>query len=460
MSTSSRRKSAVVVVILLVAVVLGFLFIIRSGTPKHRLSDTAVPPSPTSSADTLAPSASSSSSSTTVPRSLSAFTYGFDLTTEAPDASGTDPTADTSAEKVSSQFSGSTMDLSIYGFGLADPEPSPGDFDMSGISERLSLVSAAGGIPVVSLVGAPAWMRGSPATNSNDTFFQPPSPAHYQDFADLCAHIAETFPTVKYFVVWNELKGFFVKNMWDYQDYTTMYNYVYLAIKHVRPDALVGGPYAPLSSYSSPKDGVTSTVHGSWGYLDQGLLDAIQYWVKEKAGADFIAVDGSTDIAKNNNPDLTDPATASEKYADVDRWIESITNLPIWWMESHIQPTTGWTDQQAVAARVATLGLMAGTGAAVGMQWQPQDDPSWPDEGLWTSTLQPGGGQPTTLATTLLRVLPILKRSFSLAGGEPPGVVVGTSPAGTLIVNTLNSDAQAAVDGTTIPLGPGAVVVK
>ena len=61
-------------------------------------------------------------------------------------------------------------------------------------------------------------------------------------------------------------------------------------------------------------------------------------------------------------------------------------------MESHIAPASGWTEQQGAAARIATLILMNTSGATVGMQWQPQEQSRWPDEGLWTSVSQPDGG--------------------------------------------------------------------
>ena len=46
------------------------------------------------------------------------------------------------------------------------------------------------------------------------------------------------------------MKGFWDtgRNSWNAQAYTTLYNDVYAAIKAVRPDAEVGGPYAPLDA--------------------------------------------------------------------------------------------------------------------------------------------------------------------------------------------------------------------
>jgi hypothetical protein len=248
--------------------------------------------------------------------------------------------------------------------------------------------------------------------------------------------------------------------IWNGPAYTSMYNDVYQAIKAVRPDAEVGGPYAPLTSYSAPVNGVVSTLHGSWGYLNQSVMDAFSYWLAHRVGADFVAIDGSTDIAKQDDASLSNPGVASEKYAAVDQWIRSQTSLPIWWMESHIQPSAGWTGSEATAARVATLAYMASSGARVGMQWQPQQQSSFPDEGLWTSTLQASGGQPTQLAGVLLQVLPVLADPVTLASGEPSGVVVVSGASHVIAVNTTGSAVQALESGKPVTLAPYAVTVS
>jgi len=413
---------------------------------------------PSSGPSTTAPTSGSSGSGI-----RGAFTYGFDLTTQAPTASaGNDPAAVSSAKGVLSEFAGSFVDQSIWGFGAdVSPEPTPGKFDMSAIASRLHLIEAAGGIPVITLVSAPNWMK-DPSTASSKLFRAPPSPDHYADFATLCAHVAASFPEVKYFVVWSELRGFYQAKTksWDGAAYTAMYNDVYTAIKAVRPDARVGGPYANLASVPSPVNGVPSSLHGNWGYLDQSMLDALSYWLAHRVGADFVAVDGTTEVAKSDEATLTDAVTASEKYAAVDRWIRSQTDLPIWWMESHIQPTSGWTAQQAAAARVATLVLMAASGAQVGMQWQPQEQANWADEGLWTSTRQPGGGRPTVLAGILLRVLPVLKEPITVANGGPPGTLVATTATHAIAVNTTGAAVTVTVAGAPASLAPYAVVVR
>ena len=416
------------------------------------------------------------------------FNYGFNFTDQGPDQSNQDsqaklnnPQAVASALKVLNTFSGSIMDQSMYSFGaVTNPEPNLGSYNTSSISPRLQIIANADGIPVLTLVAAPEWMHtgcseanmngiedvNSISKNGVKTFTLPPCPSHYQDFADLCAHIAKTFPQVKQFIVWSEVRDFYntKAKSYDAVAYTNMYNLVYKAIKAVRPDALIGGPYASLASSTTEYPGSdNSTLHGSWGWVNPSMQNVLSYWLKNNVGADFVTVDGGTEIATANggmgDSSITDPLTSSQKYAVVDSWIKTQSNLPIWWMESHIQPKSGWTDQQAAAARIATLALMSASGASVGMQWQPQEQTTWADQGLWTSTEIIGGGQPTTLGKLLPSALNIIRQPTTLITGQPTGVLAATSKAGTLLVNTKNNNETAVLPTGHISLSPGEVKI-
>jgi hypothetical protein len=386
-----------------------------------------------------------------------AFSYGFDYdqgATEFSPLKGENRgsrLAAASAAQVLTSMPGVVQDTPIIFWGMPDPEPTPGHFDLSGLASRINFITATDGIPVITLCGAPPWMTGG----SGPTVA--PTPGHYQAFATLAAKIAASFPQVKYFVVWNELKGFSDDggHNWNIRSYTLMYNDVYRAIKSVRPDALIGGPYAPTDPLPRPgPDNLPSTPHGPWGYLVQPTLNAISYWLANKAGAQFIAVDGrdfpTTGI-------ITDPLTATEKYAAMDTWLREQTSLPIWWTESFIQPESFWPAGQAAAVRVATLVQMASSGARVGMQWQPQQQAGdLPNEGLWLSG-RSLSFPPTTLAQILPPVLAVLGHQVSIVPGQPFGVLVASGPGGTIAVNTTNSATTALVGGSRISLGPGQV---
>lgn len=384
-----------------------------------------------------------------------AFSYGFDFdqgTSEFSLIKGESRAsnlATASVANVLDSMQGVVQDTPIMGWGLPDPEPTPGHFDLSAIAARINFVVATDGTPVITLCRAPPWMTDGGAPDSA------PTPGHYQAFATLAAKIAASFSQVKYFVVWNELKGFSDDGgrNWNIRGYTVMYNDVYRAIKRVRPDAFIGGPYAQTEPLARPGPGnLSSTPHGPWGYLNQATLDAISYWLANKAGAQFIAVDGRDFPATGA---VTDPLTATEKYAATDAWLREQTTLPIWWTESFIQPES--ISGPAAAVRVAALVQMASSGARVGMQWQPQEGPiqSLPNEGLWMAS--GSGFRPTTLAQFLPPVLAVLGHPVSIVPGQPFGVLVASGPGGTIAVNTTSSATSALVGGNRMSLEPGQV---
>lgn len=379
------------------------------------------------------------------------FTYGFDLSQQAPD-SYDNATAVHAARQVMASIPGMLEDQSIRSWGVLDPEPYPGQFHLAEIARRIQMIVGTGGVPVLTMIGAPGWMQGGPPGHDNPTANQvPPTPGHYEDFAHLCAVIAAAFPQVQYFVVWRELHGFWdpATHAYNAAAYTQMYNDVYTAIKKVRPDALVGGPYVDLSSSSrlsakTPKN----APRGPWGFVNSIYLDPIVYWLHHNVGADFLAVDGA-DFTKDAGA-VAGPLSSVAEYAADDAWLRRRTSLPIWWMESHLEPPdANWSASRGAAIRIAALIEMNASGAAVGMQWQPQQQANWPDEGLWTSTLTPSGGQPTVLAKELPAVLRVLGSStVSVLPDEPHGVLVAAGSGGVIAVNTTTTEA-------TIHLGSG-----
>lgn len=454
------------------------------------------------------------------------FNFGYDFAYVEPDWYHTNAQSDAQGLKVLASTPGAIVDQTLYGEGVSvNPEPSYGNYNASdfaypdnspdhSLGSRVTMIANAKDTPAITLLGAPSWMYGC-ATMANDTATgncascyktgggtasctkspcdpdtwdsstsNPPCPAYYEDYAQLAAHVAASLPQVKYFVVWNEFKGFMNNHAVDAAHYTALYNDVYAAIKKVRPDAMVGGPYAPLGagplSPGQSCNGFT-LCSNEWGWVPQYIVNGFSYWLAHKVRADFVAVDGPTEIATANNGygDNTvaaSPLDASLKYAAVDRWISRQTALPIWWMESHIQPcnssngnncdpstscgsNTCWTDKQAAASRIATLALMNASGASVGMWWQPEQEPRWQDQGLWTTTLYPGGGQPTTLDKYLNQTAAILRQPLKLVGGQKDGVLVAITKTQVLIVNTLAKQTTATGYGRSITLAPGQIVV-
>ena len=375
------------------------------------------------------------------------FSYGYDIATAM--TTGVDKTAATQATTVA-QSVGGFEDVAIMGWGPGSPEVSPGVYNFTGIARQIAFVQSTGNIPVITLCGAPDWMKGGQAgTTDWSQLGLPPLPQHYQDFANLSAAVAQAFPQVKYFVVWSELRGFWssATNSWDAASYTTMYNDVYQTVKGVRPDAMVGGPYVSVHSLSGPASVKVPTPFGPWGHLDAKSLWAIAYWLSNKVGADFIAVDGR---AFTNDVGLTtDPLTSTSKYAAVDQWLTSQTTLPIMWTESHLLPDpTIASQKQQAALRIAALVQMASSGASLGMQWDPQGGTTW-DEGLWTDARYPGGGQPTVLARELPAVLNVLAAPVTVVAGTPPGTLVASGADGTITVTYSTTTASVVVTPPT-----------
>ena len=194
------------------------------------------------------------------------FSYGYDFNSAM--TTGVWPTAEQRSATVAASLPGTFEDVAIMGWGVGSPEVSPGVYNFSGIAKQISFVQATGGIPVITLSAAPDWMKGGQAGTTNwANLGLPPTPAHYQDFATLSAAVAQAFPQVKYFVVWSELRGFWSQptNSWDAASYTNMYNDVFQAVKAVRPDSMVGGPYVSVHSVSGPASTKAPTPSGPWG---------------------------------------------------------------------------------------------------------------------------------------------------------------------------------------------------
>jgi hypothetical protein len=302
--------------------------------------------------------------------------------------------------------SASLQNQYTMGYGADNPEPSPGVYNWASLDARVKTIYATTGTAsaVLTLAGAPDWMKGGVAGQTDwSNLDVAPTPAHYQDFANLAAAVARRYPAVHYFQVWSELKGFWNTgaNRWDYEDYTALYNKVYVALKAVNPAIQVGGPYMPMDSWSSPKVASNpSSISGPWGVLDQRNIDAVNYWLAHKVGADFVSVDGWTQTKDKGV--ITTPTLALEKFAAVDAWLRSRTTLPIWWSEFYVSATDSTAGNTSTALASLTeqaLSTLKTSGAAVALEWQPQAGGDAPTASVWTDPLSSSGGQALPLST-------------------------------------------------------------
>ncbi len=186
----------------------------------------------------------------------------------------------------------------IIGFGAENGielNPSLGVYNWNAFEPAFNEMMATSPTkPIIIFCRAPGWMKATGVTQDD----APVLPAHFQNYATLCAAVAARYTQVKYFSVWNEMKGFYnnTLNRWDYEGYTAMYNAIWTKVKAVRPDAKIGGPYVILQSGSTG----TSWSHGPTtgllafpgGSMDLRQVDVMTYFRDNALGFDFLSCDG------------------------------------------------------------------------------------------------------------------------------------------------------------------------
>ncbi|NUR82559.1 MAG: xylan 1,4-beta-xylosidase [Nonomuraea sp.] len=344
----------------------------------------------------------------------------------------------------------------IMGFGVGNPEIRPGEIDLSDLDSRVRLMDRSGGLPVITLCCAPDWMKGGPAGETSWTkehFEAAPEPEHFDDFAKLAAAVAQRYDNVQYFMVWNELKGFWVdpKDPPDIKGYTELYNKVYDAVKAVRPDAKLGGPYL---GFSSVDDTSASALKGKWGAVDQRVLDAYDYWFKHKKGADFVVVDGASPTEDHQlKPDAFG---ATAKFGAVTTWLRKHSGgLPVWWSEFYFVPEDGrtrWAEPKRLAVQATSMIEFAASGAATALYWNPEVKQGECQACMW----DPVSGAPLGVADLIGQFV----QSFP-AGAKLEAVTTSDAKIRVLasdkrmvMVNTTDKERSAKVAGQDVTLGP------
>ncbi|ANS64198.1 xylan 1,4-beta-xylosidase [Streptomyces lincolnensis] len=364
-----------------------------------------------------------------------------------------------------SDAGGLAQNQHIMGWGADNPEPVKGRYAFEALDRRVDFMRASGSTPVITLCCSPDWMKGGrPGVDSTDwsraALETAPTPEHYQDFADLAATVAKRYPDVRHFIVWNEFKGFWndAKSRWDYEGYTKLYNLVYRALKKVDPDIMVGGPYLVMDSVDPRSPDASATFKGPWGAMDQRVLDAFSYWNRNKTGADFVVVDGSS-YTKDDEL-LPDEFAATDKFTAVSGWVRERTgDLPLWWAEYYVEPADGdddregWSETRRIAVQAAGMIAMVKGGATSGFYWNPEKEKGGTCAGcLWTTTDTSGGGAELPMYDLVSRFGEAFRpgtvhRTVSVAKDDVPNVRVLATDSTVLVVNTLNRKISAQVDG-------------
>ena len=286
---------------------------------------------------------------------------------------------------------------SIYGWGAANPNPAPDVYDWQSLDRRMATIRATGGEPVITLCCAPDWMT-SLAAPSSQYPNEPPTPEHYDDFADLARRVAGRYPDVRHYMVWNEMKGFWDHdaNNWDYVAYTRMYNAVYDALKSVNPAIRVGGPYLVI-------EGTGSRSLGKTGYATADPITArdravLEYWLEHKHGAEFLAVDRKTVSGSHDHNAYTSAEQLSftRWFGVVTRKLRQMTKLPVWYAEDYFMDSEDWSFQTVGLASMLYNHVVAGASAT--FRWGPQGRSGGifggNEQSLFSDTRVPGGGRP------------------------------------------------------------------
>jgi hypothetical protein len=364
----------------------------------------------------------------------------------------------------------------LMGNGAANPEPSPGVYSWTSLDFRINKVMAGADEVVLTAVGAPDWMKGGVAGQTDWSKLDvAPRPDYYDEYADLVAAAVQRYPSIASVQVWSELRGFWLttQNRWDYENYTRLYNLVYQRVKAVRPTVKVGGPYVAIASNGGPHF-YNSKIGGTWGWIDQRALDAIAYWLHNNVGADFIAVD-----AQNRNKDAvqaTDEFATLDKFGVFVSWLRGLdpitypgaAQLPLRWTEWYAL-TFNSADSDAKKNALIGAGLIRTiktgsesasfwgvTGDKTGHYWlNALTTPNY-ELTLLTDSSVVGGGQPTVMYPTVRAFderfgvgTPIL-----VDGNTNPNVETISSATNIMAVNKTNTVQTGQALGISFTLQP------
>jgi hypothetical protein len=279
----------------------------------------------------------------------------------------------------------------IMGFGADNPWPDPNlndpkRWDWASLDRRMQLMLETKSTPVITLCCAPTWMvdAGWRAGTDWSKLELAPLPGREDAFARLAAEVALRYPKVTYFQVWNQFKGMWNANdnSWDFERYTRLYNKVWKAVKAVRPDAKIGGPYLVLEGSGAgrrlgyPEDWYTADP------ITPRNRTVLEYWLEHKLGADFITIDRSVKTGG-------DPLNYSEGaqlrltslFGDVIRQVRSLRGYrsePIWMAEYYLAeiPFSVRSEQFQAVMIASILKHKLEAGLSLSFLWSPEAQPS------------------------------------------------------------------------------------
>jgi hypothetical protein len=336
----------------------------------------------------------------------------------------------------------------IMGWGAGNPNPEPGVFSWDNLDHRVELMRSIDTPMFITFCQAPGWMKG----DDDWAMDQDVLDEYVDDFAELCQRTAERFDDVDYFHVWNELKGYWSSslNNWDYERYTAMYNAVYTAVKAVRPDAKLGGPYIVIQGDGAVNIGKSGRdTHVPIDSRDKKVLS---YWLENNVGADFICADYSL-------PDYHDPNSYThdelmQLTPMYGKWISDIrgmTDLPI--VISEFYAGADADDWEFTAANYASCFNHALiNGASIALQWNPEEGEL--KSFLFTDTDKADGGQPTPLYFVIKAINDFFSTGTDIVTSTSSSdwIEVLASENKTMLINKKDESVTVDVNGQSVEL--------
>lgn len=271
---------------------------------------------------------------------------------------------------------------------------------------------------------------GTQLTSLSD--YSPPHSSWMPEYAALCAAFAARYKHVKYFQFWNEFKSlYFVTqypgsnivpagsglparpgdNRWWTEGYVHMYNLAWTAIKKVRPDAVIAGPYHVMVSLTvdNPNDWADDpfpmNLNGPWGFADKKVLSSVMYFIANCRGCDLLCMDVHNG-AKDTGVTPMTQWFGGQKVLDFQAWVRKLGAydpvyrrpecnalvIPFCWAEWYAATALDNVSHQEEAATDAwqyiNYALLGGASYVLG--WKPEGDESGPD-------LDPANSNPLAL---------------------------------------------------------------
>ncbi len=361
----------------------------------------------------------------------------------------------------------------IQGWGVKFPEKEPGVWDWTTLDRRIEFIRSLGGTPVITLCAAPDWMKGPYDAEEEKLytdhgqawwwFEKAPLPQYFEAFAKVCVRVAERYPDVRHFQVWNEMKGFVYEDrhrqfdnhiQFYYEEYTEFYNIVYNALKAHDPTLQVGGFYPVLGGMGIPRGDDYYSMHP----IVPHDMEALLYWLEHKAGADFICVDRGMTSWWSPFKDTYTPdevIDSAVEFQNIMEQLHALCDLPIWWSEYYFAGEKGTPFMEACAA-AQLCHIVKGRGETKALLWNPMDSENL-NTALFSANTEADGCQPN-------RHYAIWKRFNSdFAAGRaiypsinsrPDLAVCLASDRAAVIVNKRDAQIQVTVNGTEHLLSP------